>query len=247
MKKLLIYFTFAGLLIAACNKEDYYQDSGIHDAVFNGDMMDYLDSKAKRPIDLFDTLVQVIRHAGMEDVFRNEQITFFAVPDPSINSTLAALNVFLYSSGQDTVKSFRSVKPEVWRYFLSQYIIRGDYGLIDFPQVDTTKLQSFSGQLYQTYNVDEPLNVGVIYHNLQNDGPDNSIIEVPYKGPRQIMISYIPDFAEPKRNWINTLIASSNIKPDNGRVHVINYNRHTFGFNTIKFILMAREYGIDYE
>lgn len=242
MKKLLIYFAFLGILVAACNKEDYYQDSGVHEEVFNGNIMEYLDSKAKQPIDLFDTLVQVIRYAGMEEVLRNEQVTFFAVPDPSINRSIDALNTDLYTAGQDTITSFREVKPEVWRYFLSQYVIEGDYGLIDFPQVDTLALYAFGGQLYQSYNPEEPINVGVVYHNLENEG---SII--PYKGPRQILISYIPDFAEPKTGWVNTFIASSNIKPSNGRVHVVNYNRHAFGFDSYRFTMMARERGIDYQ
>lgn len=244
MKKILIYFTFLALLVTACKKENYYQDSGVHEEVFNGNIMEYLDSKAQRPIDLFDTLVQVIRHADMEDVFRDadKKITFFAVPDPSIIKSLNALNSTLYLAGQDTIKSFREVKPEVWRYFLSQYIIEGDYGLIDFPQVDTVELFSWSGQLYQTYNVDEPLNVGVVHHDLVNEGTT-----VDKMGPRQILISYIPDFARPKEGWINTFIASSNIRPSNGRVHVINYNRHSFGFETYRFVMMARERGIDYQ
>lgn len=242
MKKLIIYFIFLIILITACKKESYYQDSGVHEIAFDGNIMEYLDSKAKRPIDLFDTLVQVIRHAGMEEVFREDQITFFAVPDPSINKSLHALNDHLYFSGQDTIKSFKEVKPEVWRYFLSQYVIKGDYGLIDFPQVDTLALFAFPGQLYQSYNPEEPLNVGVVYHDLVNDET-----KIDYKGPRQILISHIPDFSEPKKWWINTFIASSNIKPKNGRVHVINYNRHSFGFETYKFIRMATEQGIDYE
>lgn len=242
MKKTLIYIAFLSLLGVACQKENYFQDSGTHEEVFPGNMMEYLDAKGQRPIDLFDTLVQVIRFAEMEDVFRNDTVTFFAVPDPSINRSLGRLNSELYQSGQDTVKSFREVKPEVWRYFLSQYIIQGDYGLIDFPQVDTVELYSFPGQLYQTYNEEEPLNIGVVYHDLVNEG---TVIDK--GGPRQILISHIPDFARPKEDWINVFISSSNIRPSNGRVHVINYNRHSFGFDSFKFVMMARERGIDYQ
>jgi hypothetical protein len=61
------------------------------------------------------------------------------------------------------------------------------------------------------------------------------------------MISFIPDFTKPKSGWINSFISSSNIQPTNGRVHVINYNRHTFGFDPFRFTSMAREYGIDYK
>lgn len=241
MKKILICLSLLAVLFAACNKNNYYNDSGIHDEYFDGNMMEYLDSKAQRPIDLFDTLVQVIRHAGMEDILKNENITFFAPPDPSIIKAIDALNLDLYISGQDTITSLTEVKPEVWRYFLEQYMIRGDYSLIDIPQVDTTALYAFPGQLYQTLNIEEPLNVGVVYHDLKNEGST-----IKYKGPRQILISYIPDFAQPKTGWLNTFIASSNIKPLNGRVHVINYIRHSFSFQTYRFISKARELGIDY-
>lgn len=240
MKKLLYIILFACVAVA-CNKDNYYQDSGIHAKKFDGTIMDYLDSKAINPIDPFDTLVQVIRYAGLEDVLKKEEVTFFAVPDPSLIKTINRLNQDLYSSGQDTISSFKEVKAEVWAYFLNQYIVRGNNGLIDIPQVDTTALYAFSGQLYQTLNVEEPLNVGVIYHDLDNDG-----VKIKYKGPRQILISYIPDFAQPKSNWNNVFISSSDISPINGKVHVINYNRHSFAFDPQRFVTMAKERGIDY-
>ncbi|KGE15671.1 fasciclin domain-containing protein [Sphingobacterium deserti] len=241
MKKILLFLFVPVILAGACARDDYFQDSGTHSEFFNGNMMEYLDSKAKLPIDPFDTLVQVIRHAGMEEVLQNEDITFFAPPDPSINKTIKELNRQLYFLGQDTITSFQEVKPEVWRYFLEQYMIRGDYGLIDIPQVDTLALYAFPGQLYQTLNIEAPINVGVMYHDLVNEG---SVIK--YMGPRQMMISYIPDFAQPRTGWLNTMIASSNIKPTNGRVHVINYIRHYFAFQPERFISRVRELGIDY-
>ncbi|SKB54656.1 hypothetical protein SAMN05660841_01138 [Sphingobacterium nematocida] len=243
MRKILLYMSVIGFFLASCQKDNYYQDSGTHKAEFDGTIMQYLDSKAKRPIDLFDTLVQVIRYAGLEEVLDKERVTFFAVPDPSIIRSMRSLNSYLYLTGQDTVKSFKAVKPEVWKYYLSQYIVKGDYGLIDFPQVDTLALYAFPGQLYQSYNTKEPINVGVVYHDLENEGG----IKIPYKGQRQILISYIPDFAEPKKGWVNAFISSSNIKPLNGRVHVINYNKHGFGFDAYRFVQMAIEKGIDYQ
>lgn len=241
MKKLMMYMSVALLLMAACNKDNYYTDSGLHDPNFNGNMMEYLDSKAKRPIDPFDTLVQVIRFAGLEETLMKEEITFFAIPDPSINKAITDLNKTLNFLGKDTIVSFKEVKPAVWRYFLSQYMVKGDYGLIDIPQIDTLALFAFPGQLYQTLNTEEPLNVGVFYHDLKNESST-----IKYKGPRQILISYIPDFAQPKVGWYNTFISSSNIKPHNGRVHVINYNKHTLGFQSDRFSRMAMELGIDY-
>lgn len=241
MKKLLIYVGLFAIVVTSCNKENYYQDSGTHEIAFDGNIMDYLDSKAKDPIDLFDTLVQVIRHAGMEEKFKSDQMTFFAVPDPSIGKSITVLNEQLHLVGQDTVTELTEVKPEVWEYFLSQYLLEGEYSMIDFPQVDTLALFAFPGQLYQSYNKEEPLNIGVVYHDLVNEGST-----IPYKGYRQVLISHIPDFSEPKKHWINTFISSSDIKPTNGRVHVINYNKHSFGFDSQRFATMAREKGIDY-
>lgn len=241
MKKYIYYVMVSFLGIIACNKDNYFVDSGIHNPNFKGSLMEYLDSKAQRPIDPFDTLVQVIRFAGLEETLSKEDITFFALPDPCINKAIKDLNLSLYFMGHDTVRAFQEVKPEVWRYFLTQYMIRGDYGLIDIPQVDTLALFAFPGQLYQTLNTEEPLNVGVVYHDLKNEGST-----IKYKGPRQLLISYIPDFAEPKKGWYNTFISSANIKPYNGRVHVVNYNRHTLGFQSYRFVRMAMEYGIDY-
>jgi len=228
--------------VIACKKDKYFEDSGVHEERFNGTMMDYLDSKAKRPIDPFDTLVQVIRFAGLEETVKKESITFFAMPDPSIIKAIIRLNRQLYLTGRDTIHSFSEVKPAVWRYFLTQYMVKGDYGLIDIPQVDTLNLNAFPGQLYQTLNPVEPLNVGVFYHDLKNE---ETVIK--YKGPRQILISYIPSTSSPPIGWYNTFIASSNIKPTNGRVHVINYNKHGLGFEINRFVTMAIEQGIDYE
>ena len=241
--KEFMFTCFVLLLIglSSCKQDKYFEDGGTHQERFDGTIMEYLDSKAKRPIDPFDTLVQVIRFAGLEEEFKNETITFFAPPDPSIRKVIKDVNSQLYYQGLDTITSFTQVNPNVWRYFLTQYMIKGDYGLIDFPQIDTMDLNAFDGQLFQTYNPEETLNVGVVYHDLKNEG---TVIK--YKGARQILISYIPEGSQLARDWFNVFIASSNIRPTNGRVHVINYNRHTLGFNSRRFVVMALEHGIAY-
>lgn len=228
-------------VLASCSNKDYFEDSGVHDPHFKGNMMEYLESKAQRPEDPFDTLVQIIRYAGMEDVLKNEKITFFAPPDPAFESALFNLNFNLYILGRDTIKSFKDVKPEVYRRLLSQYIIKGDYGLTDFRQVDTTAKYAFGGQIYQTYNADEAINVGVVFHDLKNGDAT-----IKYGGPRQLMVSYIPDFTNPTQGWVSTFVASSNIQPTNGRVHVLNYRNHIFGFMGTRFTDLAMELGIDY-
>ncbi|MGJ1433580.1 fasciclin domain-containing protein [Sphingobacterium spiritivorum] len=240
--KNLLYILTALLVLASCNKDDYFSDSGVHDPKFNGNMMQYLDSKGQKPQDPFDTLTQIIRYAGMEDNFKNDRLTFFAPPDPTIRKALNYLNVVLYLGGQDTIKSYQEVKPVVWKSILSEYMIKGDFGLNDFRQVDTTALYAFSGQIFETYNETQPINVGAVYHDLNNNG-----VVIKYAGPRQILLSYVPDYSRPTSSWVNTFVASSNIQPTNGRVHVLNYNRHVFGFLYDRFANLAIEYGIDYK
>ncbi|MCS3555754.1 MULTISPECIES: hypothetical protein [unclassified Sphingobacterium] len=241
MMKNILFGLLVLISVVACTNKDYFEDTGTHDPKFNGNMMAYLDAKSQRPEDPFDTLTQVIRYAGMEDIFKNEQITFFAPPDPTFRKAIDGLNTYLYQLGKDTITSFKQVKPVVWKKILSQYLIKGDYGLIDFRQVDTTALYAFGGQIFQSYDETESINVGVVYHDLKNGDAT-----IKYGGARQILLSYVPDYSTPSSDWVNTFVSSSNIKPTNGRVHVLNYNRHRFGFVYSRFIVMAIEHGIDY-
>lgn len=242
MRNYMLYVFALILGMSACGRDDYFEDSGTHERRFNGDMMQFLDSRAIRPIDPFDTLVQVIRWAGMEEQFKNEDFTFFAPPDPSIIKSMDFLNLLLRSEGMDSVKNINQVKPEVWRYFLQQYMIRGQYGLIDFPQVDTLAYHAYPGQVYETYNTEEPINVGAFYHDLRNGDA-----YIRYQGPRQILVSYIFNLSNTESAFrVNAFVASSEHQPNNGRVHILNYVRHDFGFTNYRFALRALEYGIDY-
>ena len=50
-----------------------------------------------------------------------------------------------------------------------------------------------------------------------------------YAGPRQILYSYVNDFAS--MDMINAYVASCDIQPFNGVVHVIRFTNHNFGFD----------------
>ena len=62
-----------------------------------------------------------------EDVFEDEQITFFAPTDWSIRGSFNYLNRIWYRMGHDSIKSFSQIKPEVWREMLSMYIVKDKY------------------------------------------------------------------------------------------------------------------------
>ncbi|WP_270089214.1 fasciclin domain-containing protein [Sphingobacterium sp. SYP-B4668] len=216
------------LLLSAC-KKDYYQDGGIHDPKFNGTIMDFLESRPE----LFDTLVRIVKIAGLEPTLENEEITFFAPPNASIGKTLRSLNRNLYLDGRDTVVELEQIKPSVWKHFLGMYMMRDKYILKDFPQLDTLNMIAFPGQIYLTYN-DEPMNVGVIYNDVITTNSEGVKQIVKYAGYRQLHISSMNSFS------ISGLgvapVATSDIQPHNGSVHVLQFSKHGFGFNNRDFI-----------
>ncbi|MBE9600455.1 fasciclin domain-containing protein [Pedobacter sp. MC2016-24] len=238
LKGMLVVLIAMACMATGCKKNAHYLDSGVTNAKFDGNIMQYLESK---PL-YFDTLVQVIKLAGMEDVFKNENVTFFAPPDPCIGSSVRMLNSYLYVTGKDTVKTLADIKPKAWREILSMYVFKGTSRLKDFRQVDTLALDTYSGQGYLSFN-NKPMNIGVIFNDAVN-GTDNDKVTIKYAGYRQLMISYIPDLSKPKSLWINAPVSSSDINPTNGIVHALRFTNHFFGFNAINFITLATENGI---
>jgi hypothetical protein len=228
--KNILWIAFAVLLMSACTKE-YYFDSGVHNGKFEGSALDYLKTKPE----YFDTLVRVIDLAEMNDVFTNDEITFFAPPNGSISKAVQALNRYLLRDGKDTISDLKQIKKDVWKEMLSLYVFKGKYTLKDIPQLDTVDIEAYAGQSYESLG-GRPMVLGVIYNNAGG---------VKYAGYRQLYISYITDFGNPKRSRVNIPIASSNIEPKNSILHVLAFRYHTLGFSTDNFILKATSKGID--
>lgn len=220
------------ILFTGCQKDDYYMDTGIHKAQYNGSILQYLKSKP----DYFDTLVKVISIAGMENVFEDSIITFFAPPQQCIVRSVHALNRYLYFTGKDTVIRLDQINKEVWKDMLSLYILPDRYLLRDFPQIDTTLLQTFPGQGYISWG-GRPMNVGVIYNDAGG---------VKYAGYRQLCYAYVTDpTSENGAGMINAIVSSSDIQPKNGVVQVLRLRNHAFGFSSANFILKAIGKGIN--
>jgi hypothetical protein len=224
---------FFSLLIALafqnCRDDSYLEDGGKSNPNYNGTVLEYLNS---RP-DYFKELVEVIKLAGMEDVFKKDEITFFAPPDWSIKMSMERLNSYWYSQGNDSVTDISQIKPEVWKDLLSLYIVKDKYLLKDIPQIDTVAMNAFPGQAYISYN-GRPMNIGVVYADANG---------IKYAGYRQLLYSYVNDFTE--SDMTNAYVATSDIQPTNGVVHVIRFTNHIFGFNITDFISKAVTAGID--
>lgn len=234
MKKGMLTLMFAVFfLLYACTDDSYLIDTGLHNAKYNGTILEYLKSK---PVD-FDSLTKIIKLGDMEEVFDKEEVTFFAPSNPSINSTIRKLNEYLYARGRDTVKNLNQIDSKLWKEMLSMYIIKDKYLLKDIPQLDTTQLDAYRGQGFISY-LGKPMNVGVVYFDAGG---------VKYAGYRQLYYSYINDFNNTPGSMLNVPVASSDIQPNNGVVHVLQFKNHDFSFKSTDFIFKAITEGIKEE
>lgn len=234
----IVGFAMTLSITVSCGK-DYYDDGGVHEVNFDGTVMDFLES---RP-DLFDTLTTIVKLADFENTLRTEEVTFFAPPNTSIRKTVNELNEYLYRLGQDTVSSPEQVDASVWRHFLSMYVLKGKSLLKDFSQIDTLSMQAFPGQGYYTYDGEE-MNVGVLYNDIKTKNSDGVEQIIRYAGYRQLYLNAYGGFSI--HGLTTAPVATSDIQPRNGSVHVLQYSKHAFGFNSIDFIQLATARGITY-
>lgn len=233
--KNLFLICFSLLLVSSCSKDDYYEDGGRAQAEFDGSILDYLETK---PV-LFDTIVEIIKLAGLEETFRNEEFTFFSPADQDIKDIIGTnrttgVNNELFRLGLDTITKLSDIDSTIWRKHLMKYMFKGKNRLEDYPQVDFTLLGTFPGQNYIAYS-GNITNIGVVFNDvIQRDGNGNEISRLKYKGYRQLYISNYLDNNTPTL-FGNYPIATSDIQPHNGILHVLDYTKAFFGFNQGSF------------
>jgi hypothetical protein len=215
-----------GVSVTSCQKEDYFKNTGVLNPGYDGSSLDYLKAKGYQ----FDSLVKIIHLAGLDDVLRQDQITFFAPGDSSIQLSVEFLNSALKVYGKDTVSDLAQIAPEVWRETLSMYIFEGAHKVEDYPQLDLNSLPSFHGQAYTCYDSVRIMNIGAVYDDAAG---------VKYAGYRHLVLSYIPSYSAPLVNWIDAYVASSDIVTKNGVIHALRYTSHLFGFDVFKFVTDA--------
>ena len=104
-------FLLATLSLGSCNSDDYLVDGGTSNPYFDGNVMQYLESR----LDLFKDLVKVIKLTKWEDILTNEEVTFFAPTDFTIAKSVERMNYYLYNyQGMDKITELSQVKPAVW-------------------------------------------------------------------------------------------------------------------------------------
>ncbi|MCF3111792.1 hypothetical protein LL912_23595 [Niabella sp. CC-SYL272] len=225
----------AMVCMTGCKKDSYYEDKGIIDPKFNGTVIQYLQSNRYH---LFDSLVRIIKLSGMENVFQNEQITFFAPADPSIINSLQTLNSYLLSQGRDTISNLAQLHPDFLKQQLSKYLFKGMRRLSDYPQLDPNNFRVYGGQYYTSY-MGKNMLIGAVFYDAGG---------VQYAGYRQLYIGY-PEGDTPPAGRLPDIfrVATTDINPTNGIVHALNYSdAFFFGFSPNDFVVSAQNYGFDY-
>ncbi|GHE23388.1 fasciclin domain-containing protein [Sphingobacterium griseoflavum] len=244
-KKILFCILLVAGLFQAC-QPNYFDDSGTHDPNFNGSMWEYLGTRPE----LFDTLRVALRLADFEGTLQREDVTFFAPSDQTILRSVWALNSSLRTAGQDTITRLEQVSPAVWRKFLSRYILRGNYRLRDFPQQDTLNLSAFPGQGYLTYDGTD-MNIGVLYNDVATVTSDGSQQVIKYAGYRRLYLNM--PYSRSVEGTVNFVpfitgpVATTDIRPHNGVLHVLQFSLHSFGFLSQLFVQEALAGGITYQ
>lgn len=235
MKKLIIICSALIIAFNACKRDVYYKDGGKAEASMNMDMLQYLESK---PVE-FDSVATIVKLAGLEEAFRKDSITFFALNDAVIKRTIGTirtggLNGYLNIKGRDTVKTLSDIDSLVWRKYLERYVFKGENRLKDYPQVDFQVRNVYPGAIY--YSVNKTVfNIGVQFNDANT---------VKYIGYRQLFLSYIPDVSSPFDNWRSYAISSSDIKPKNGVIHTLVDNGSYFGFDSFDFYVDVYNTGL---
>lgn len=236
----ILGFLFIGFYTSC--KKDHFLDGGVHDPNFEGSILDYLDTRPE----LFDSLTKIIDLAGYTDLIGKEKVTLFAPTNQSIIKSMMRLNDYLYRQGQDTVLDLSQVDASVWQEFLSLYIYRNEYVLKDFPQIDTNDLETYAGQGYLSLQ-EKPMNIGVLYNDVVSKNSEGVEQVIKYAGYRQLYINYVRSFGDMNTGFgmVTAPVATSDIKPRNGVLHVLMMEKHSFGFDSNNFVVKAYSKGIN--
>jgi hypothetical protein len=226
MKKYLVakvaFFSCVLYLFSSCAKDKYYFDGGLANPNYNGTMLQYLESNKN-----FDTIARIIKLAGLEKEFNEDDLTFFAPNDYTVRNQIAGLNASLSSVGGDSIRTLDEISPAIWRKTLMAYMFKGSNGLKDYYQLDPDLKAVFPGQYYSSYN-STLANIGVNYTDVNG---------IKYAGYRSIIFSFVPDY-NALDNWISSPVISHDIKPRNGVVHALDLY-HTFGVLSFKRDVLA--------
>ncbi len=124
--KLLPLFSFCGLLILACQKNDYYADGGLSmqsEAEKNMTTYDFLSTRR----DLFDSLLKIIDLTDSKEAVNQSNITFFAATNSVI---VKFMNLYNPKDNQPLIP-INQLNKDTLRMLLYRFIIPNDKVMLE--------------------------------------------------------------------------------------------------------------------
>ena len=203
MRNRLIILAVFALSVMSCTKQKVI-DTGTYSGVFDMSMMDYLRTDDYN----WKYTVEAIEHAGLTEMFENDDITFFGIKSHSIER-------YIYRNDKSKNPSIKNLPAEEIRAMLLKYVYKDvvrkediafrnkEYEIFDPAQDGGTKLELMGGNIFTVYLETTPY-AGV---------PDAGAI---------VMMGYSIIAGG------DVVISTPNLTTNNGVVHALDYNL-TFG------------------
>lgn len=182
------------------------------------DISDNMYDFLKDRNNIYDTLIYLLDKTGLDEVIKNEEVTFFVPQDVSITTEMKNLNKTRKDFGKKTIWTIDSVPTPVWDTLLRRYILSGIVNSDSLNYADGVQLTTMS----YGYKVNGK-RIEVNASGVVGGGPFE-IIYSDMKGSRFI------------KDWSRSETQTIDIKTSNGMIHILE-DRHLFGFNS--FIEMA--------
>lgn len=220
-KKLLCLFlpvVSLFLLVSSCKKDDYLNDTGVHEAITPLNNYDYL---AINQLHQFDTLLLIInRFDGLKDMV-NKAATFFAPTDYSILATINRRLIDKQQINPAATYTLDSLVNAISIDSLRQYMFSETITLDNAPEF---RAQPYASMGRTAQGVIKVLQLAAPYTD-RTSAPTYLLYFVKVRGALDV-----PGVTPPlNENDISVLCQTTGIKTSNGAttLHVLN-NNHFF-------------------
>ena len=196
MRRLLIILLF--FVLIACGTKYDYEDTGVSNPYFKGDMLEYLMSDSYN----WDSVVLMINRAGLDSIFRTENITFMGLTNHTIRQ-------WLIQGGKGYEAGYRQIADipvEMCRAIVLSHVFDGKYLRNDIARVELNEKGEYVGggnKFVTRYG-----------NTIWLWTKQSSYMGVAGLGPVYLCMT----------NQATNTIASADIQPYNGVVHSLEYS-----------------------
>lgn len=205
-KRNLYSLLLISLIFCACAKDKtYYEYKPV--SKFNETIYQYLSEQPG----VFDSVLFVLDKSGLSALLKGQdEYTFFAPTDRSLEATMAALNIYRSSSGLEPI-SLKDIDASSWRAIMGNYIIKGRWKVQDFTGQDGARVTTVASRW--------------MYGKLTSVSASGAA-DV---GGRTLTYSY-NNGSRFTKDWLPALVTTSQISLTNGEIHILEAG-HNVGYN----------------